>query len=116
MATFKSGCINYVTVRNAHASTAISAGDPVEATTNGVQPISSDGNAVFGFAHEDITANGGTGVVEVSCGAVYEIDLATGFNPAFLTEADITTAGEAEATAGTALGYVVGEDPRIRCE
>ena len=111
MAIFKSGCINYITVRNAHASVKINAGDPVEATTNGVQPIQANGNAVFGFAHEDITANGGTGVVEVSYGAIFELSLASSFNPQFLTEVDIDTTGKAKTKVGTAFGYVVGEDP-----
>jgi hypothetical protein len=110
MATFKSGCINYITVRNAHATDSIAAGDPVEATTNGVEPIQTAGHAVFGFAHEDIAA-GDSGVIEVSCGAVYELDLASSFNPQFLTQADIDTAGKAKTSAGTAFGYVVGEDP-----
>lgn len=113
MGTYKRGNIIYVTLPN-NSGAALSVGDEVEDdASNGVQALTNGGN-LLGICHDDI-ANGAEGTIEFPCGAVYEVDLATGFNPAQLDP--IFAAGSGTFDDGTghaaalAAGYIVDTDP-----
>lgn len=113
MSTYKRGHIVYVTLPN-NSGADISVGDDLEDdTSNGVTALTNGGN-FLGVAHEDI-ADGSSGAVELPAYAVYEIDLATAFNPAQLDA--VYAAGANTFDAGTghaaalAAGYIVDTDP-----
>lgn len=111
-ATFKRG--NYVPVTLPNNSGAnISAGDLVEDdASNGIQALA-DSGSLLGVAHDDID-DGDSGTVWIpACNSVWEIDLATGFNPAQLDP--IYAAGSGTFDAGSATnpicGFIVDTDP-----
>ena len=107
---YKRGPYVDVTMRN--AGTVIAAGDAVVVTTNGVQPIQSAGDEVFGIAQDDISASGGTGRVRMSCGMVVQGTAASGTDLAFASEVEINTASNFVVQAGaTPCGRVVDTNP-----
>ena len=113
MASLKRGEILPVTLVN-NTATAIAKGDWVEDdASNGLKALTDGGN-LLGNAHENIAASGGVGVVDIpSPTSVWEIDLATGFNPSYLD--DIYPAGSNTFDGGSATnpkaGYIVDFNP-----
>lgn len=113
MASIKRGDYQTVTLPNNTAS-AISAGDWVEDDgSNGIKALTDGGN-LLGCAHEDIAASGGVGEVDIpSPTSVWEVDLATGFNPNYLD--DIYPAGSNTFDGGSQnnpkAGYIVDTNP-----
>ena len=111
-ATLKRGNYVPVTLPN-NSGAAISAGDLVEDdASNGIKALT-DGGGFLGVAHDDI-ADGDSGVVWIPSGnSVWEIDLATGFNPAQLDL--IYAAGSGTFDGGSATnpncGFIVDTDP-----
>lgn len=112
-ATYKRGLIIYATLPN-NSGAAISVGDVLEDdASNGIKALTNGGN-FLGVSHEDI-ADGDEGVVELPTLAVYEIDLATGFNPAQLDAVYAAGSGTFDDGSGhaaaLAAGYIVDVDP-----
>ena len=113
MASLKRGDIQPVTLPN-NTVTAISKGDWVEDDgSNGIKALTDGGN-LLGCAHEDIAASGGVGIIDIpGANSVWEIDLATGFNPSYLDA--IYPAGTNTFDGGTATnpcaGYIVDFNP-----
>jgi len=111
-ATFKRGNYVPVTLPN-NSGAAISAGDLVEDdASNGIKALT-DGGSFLGVAHDDI-ADSASGVVWIPSGnSVWEVDLATAFNPAQLDS--IYAAGSGTFDAGTSsdpiCGFIVDTDP-----
>jgi len=111
MSVYKAGPMQLVTVAN-NSGSAISVGDDLEDdASNGVQALT-DGGALLGVAHGDI-ADGDTGDMEVPLGAIYEVDLATGFDPN--RNDPIAAAGSNTFDVGTGgdpvCGYIVNTNP-----
>ena len=112
MASIKRGDYQTVTLPN-NTGAAISKGDWVEDdASNGIKALTDGGN-LLGCAHENIALLA-SGEVEIpGPTAVYEVDLATGFNPSFLT--DIYPAGSNTFDGGSQnnpkAGYIVDFDP-----
>lgn len=113
MSTYKRGHIVYVTLPNNSGST-ITVGDDVEDdASNGVKALTNGGD-FLGVAHETILT-GASGVIELPAFAVYEIDLATGFDPAQLDA--VYAAGSNTFDDGTghaaalAAGYIMDTNP-----
>ena len=113
MASLKRGEILPVTLVN-NTAIAISKGDWVEDdASNGIKALTDGGN-LLGCAHEDIAVSGGVGVVDIpSPTSVWEVDLATGFNPSYLD--DIYPAGSNTFDGGSLnnpkAGYIVDFNP-----
>jgi len=112
MASLKRGDIQPVTLPN-NSGITISAGDWVEDDgSNGVKALTDGGN-LLGCAHDEI-ATAYSGVIDIpSPTSVWEVDLATGFNPAPLD--DIYPAGSNTFDGGSATnpkaGYIVDFNP-----
>jgi len=111
-ATFKRGNYIPVTLPNNSGST-ITAGDLVaDDGSNGITALT-DGVGLLGVAHDTILT-GASGVVWIPSGnSVWEIDLATGFNPAQLDP--IYAAGSGTFDDGSATnpncGFIVDTNP-----
>jgi len=113
MSVYKAGPMQLETVAN-NSGSAISVGDDLEDdASNGVQALTNGGN-LFGVAHEDI-ADGDTGAMEVPLGAIYEVDLATGFDPnrndAIYAAGSNTFDDGTGHAAALACGYIVNTNP-----
>ena len=112
MASLKRGDIQPVTLPN-NSGVTISKGYWVEDDgSNGIKALTDGGN-LLGCAHEDITT-AYSGVIDIpSANSVWEIDLATGFNPSFLDA--IYPAGTNTFDGGAATnpcaGYIVDFNP-----
>lgn len=114
-ATYKRGPIIYVTLPN-NTGANLNVGDLVQDDgSNGIKALLDAGggvNAFLGVCHEDI-ALAEEGVVEIPVMAVYEVELATGFNPAQLDPIYPAGSGEFDGGAGSDVvaGYIMDIDP-----
>lgn len=114
-ATYKQGPMVQVTLSNGSGS-ALNVGDLVQDDgSNDIDALADAGggtNALLGICHEDI-ASGDTGYVEIPLGAVYEVSLATGFDPSYLDAIYPAGSGEFDAGAASdvASGYIVDTNP-----
>jgi len=107
---YKRGLVIYVTQKNVGTVT-INAGEFVKRATNGIE-VAGDGDTLHGIAHEDIEP-GATGIVEIPVGAIYSVDLATGYDPTFSSKVCLASKNTVDGgtTGNVVAGIVIDEDP-----